>query len=321
MEIQKDLDARLGSIEAELPKDEPERGVTFKLESPTQGIHVWKNPINKFTVTRVHYTADPGKRSKEWKDAARAGMAYTDWLREYEIVWSSFEGVPVYLDEWSREFHVSPEPLNYAEAIPIVRGWDFGLSAHGMACVYGQLLQSGRLFVYRELTGTGMGLERFVEEVSRYSHEWFPKCSRYYDIVDPAGFARNQLDERTCVSVLRNPPLRCRPVPGERGILQRRSSVVEFLKQNVRGLPKLIVDKSCTILIEGFDGGYHFASDTQGRLKDNPDKNEYSHPHDALQYLASRIQRLDMAQQHSNIQVQGPRYNFRPPIDAVPQSN
>lgn len=312
MDIKKDLDARLGDIKAELPVDEPEKGVTFGLTEPVKGIHVWRNPINKFTVARIHYTADPAKRSAEWKEAARAGMAYTDWLREYEIVWSSFEGVPVYLDDWSREFHVSREPLIYAEGIPIVRGWDFGLAAHGMACVYGQLLQSGRLFVYRELTGTGMGLERFVEEVSRYSHEWFPKCQRYFDIVDPAGFARSQIDERTCVSILRNPPLRSKPIPGERGILNRRQSVVQYLKQNVRGLPKLVVDPTCTMLIEGFDGGYHFAYDIKARLKDDPDKNEYSHPHDALQYLCSRVQRLDMSSQ-KDWTITTPRYNFQQP--------
>ena len=239
-------------------------------------------------------------------------MAYTDWLREYEIVWSSFEGVPVYLDDWSHEFHTAKEPLIYVDSVPIVRGWDFGLSAHGMACVYGQLLQSGRLFIYRELTATGMGLERFVEEVSRYSHEWFPKCNRFFDIVDPAGFARSQLDERTCVSILRNPPLRAQPIPGERGILQRRKSVVELLKQNVRGLPKLIVDPSCSMLAEGFDGGYHFAYDVKGRLKEEADKNEYSHPHDALQYLCTRIMRLDMSQQ-VGWKIPTPKYNFHEP--------
>lgn len=311
MDIQKDLEARIGELDAELPKDDPDKGITFSLKEPSKGIHVWKNPVNKFTVVRVHYTADPAKRSTEWKDAARAGMAYTDWLREYEIVWSSFEGIPVYLDDWSREFHVSPEPIAYAESIPIVRGWDFGLSASGMACVFGQLLQSGRLFVYRELTASGMGLERFGEEVNRYSHEWFPKCHRYFDIVDPQGFARSQVDERTCVSILRNPPLRCNPIPGERGILNRRKSVTEFLKQNVRGLPKLVLDASCTMLIEGFDGGYHFAYDVKGRLKDDPDKNEYSHPHDALQYLCSRVARLSMSSNEQPLQIKTPRYNFQ----------
>ena len=311
MEIQKDLDARLAKIEAELPKDDPEKGISFQLTEPVKGIHVWKNPINKFTVARIHYTADPAKRSQEWKDAARAGMAYTDWLREYEIVWSSFEGVPVYLDDWSRAFHVSQETLVYADTVPIVRGWDFGLSAHGMACVFGQLLQSSRLFIYHELTATGMGMERFAEEVNRYSHEWFPRCSRFFDIVDPAGFTRNQVDERTCVHILRGTPLRANPIPGERGILARRMAVVEFLKQNVRGLPKIIFDPSCTLTVEGFDGGYHYGYDTRGQLKDYPTKNEYSHPHDALQYLCTRIQRLDMSRTETKWNIKTPRYNFQ----------
>ena len=304
MELKQDYKAKQFEAEPELPEKIP-------VELIAQGLHLWKNPINKFTVLRIHYTADPRKRSQEWKESASAGMAYSEWLREYEIIWSSFEGIPVYLDDWSREFHVNHEPLTYADNMPIIRGWDFGLSSHGMACVFGQLLTNSRLFIYRELTASDMGLERFVEEVQRLSHEWFPRCQKYYDIADPQGWARNQQDKSSCIRVMRQPPLRANPIPGLKGIVGRRQSVTYFLKANVRGLPKLVVDPSCTMLISGFDGGYHFAYKPDGQLHDEPAKNEYSHPHDALQYLCSKVMKLDLNSSEPVWNIQTPKYRFK----------
>ena len=304
MQLKQDYKAKQFKMEAELPEKIP-------VDSTATGLHIWKNPTNKFTVCRIHYTADPKKRVQEWKDAASAGMAYSEWLREYEIVWSSFEGIPVYLDDWSREFHVSHEPLVYAENVPMVRGWDFGLSAHGMACVFGQLLTSSRLHVYKEITASDMALERFAEEVQRFSKEWFPRAQKFYDICDPSGWQRSQLDQRSCVQVLRSLPLRANPIPGRPGKVERRKSVTYFLKQTVRGLPKIVLDSSCIMLVSGFDGGYHFGYSPNGQLKDDPEKNEYSHPHDALQYLCSRVLTLDNSIQDQKWTVTTPKYNFK----------
>ena len=50
-----------------------------------------------------------------------------------------------------------------------------------------------------------------------------------------------------------------------------------------------VIDPSCSVLRKGFMGGYRYSrvqvSGTE-RYREEPDKNEYSHPHDALQYLA-----------------------------------
>ena len=54
------------------------------------------------------------------------------------------------------------------------------------------------------------------------------------------------------------------------------------------GEPAFILDPSCKVLRRGFNGGYHFKRmqiSNEHRFKEKPNKNEYSHPHDALQYL------------------------------------
>jgi hypothetical protein len=53
------------------------------------------------------------------------------------------------------------------------------------------------------------------------------------------------------------------------------------------GLPGLLVDPSCLMIKKGFLGGYHYRRlNVSGseRFDDKPNKNRYSHVHDALQY-------------------------------------
>jgi hypothetical protein len=46
-----------------------------------------------------------------------------------------------------------------------------------------------------------------------------------------------------------------------------------------------LIDPSCTTLIRGFKSGYRYSVSSKGQQADTPEKNEYSHPHDANQYL------------------------------------
>jgi len=78
-------------------------------------------------VVRLHYTADPEKRSDEWKQAAAAGMSSRAWAKEYEIDWTVASGLPVYGDVFVREIHVAKEPLLAYPERAIYRGWDYGL--------------------------------------------------------------------------------------------------------------------------------------------------------------------------------------------------
>lgn len=273
-------------VQEDLPK-----GVA--IQDIREGLKLWHNPVNKFAVARLHYSADPKKKTKQWREAAKAGLSYAQWMREYEIVWSSFEGKPVFLDSFSRQFHVSQDSLVWAMEHPIFRGWDFGLGSHGMACVWGQLLTYSRVLIYKELTSTDADIREFAQAVKRYSLEWFPGALRYFDIVDPYGFNRSNIDKRTCVGVIKD-ICGTKPIPGEKSAVKRRQVVFDYLGKNIKGLPAISFSgPDCPMLIDGFDGGYHYAYTKEGILRDEPEKNEYSNPHDALQYLCSRIDRID----------------------------
>jgi hypothetical protein len=55
----------------------------------------------------------------------------------------------------------------------------------------------------------------------------------------------------------------------------------------IEGKAAFMIDRRCPILIKGFEGGYAYKRmEVSGeRYADKPDKNMFSHVHDALQYL------------------------------------
>lgn len=307
-----DIPGMVGALN-EVPAELPE-GV--EIEDLMTGLKSWTNPINRFTVLRLHYSADPRKRSAEWIATTRAGMDTATYLREYELVWEALQGRPVYVDEWSAEFHTSKVPLGWTPALPICRGWDFALNP---ACVFTQLLTHQRLAIMREAIGIDIDLTRFVDEVNRLSNEWFPGGT-FYEFIDPTGLARRDTDGRSCATILSARPLRAKHIiPGVNSIVARHKAVTDFLKANVRGLPCLIVDPSCEYIIKGFNGGYLYLYH-HGTLKEKPDKNEFSHPHDALQYICSKILNVTLQVNPAIMKVVEPTYGGRQ-LTAQEQAN
>lgn len=308
MKIEKLQHQREAEAPEELPSDDELTGTYFNLREVCNGVKTWTNPSNGFVVTRVHYTADPAKRSAEWKKQARRGLTWSEWMREYEIVWSSFEGIPVYGDDFSRAFHVSKTKLEWSKGYPVIRGWDFGLGAGGMACVFAQLLSHGRLFVYREVTASDTDMEHFTPEIVRLSNEWFPSCVKFFDIIDPTGFNRSQVNKlKSCAKTMRDNGML--PIPGVAAKIERRQAVTKFLQGSRRGEPKLLIDSQCEMLVSGFEGGYCYPYAKDGQLKDDAEKNIYSHPHDAMQMICSKATILPTTTM-SNIVIGQASYGF-----------
>lgn len=65
---------------------------------------VVKDNKSGFKAVRLHYTADPVKRSLEWVGKAKAGMPSWAWAREYEIDFSARGGKLIY-DMWDANIH------------------------------------------------------------------------------------------------------------------------------------------------------------------------------------------------------------------------
>jgi hypothetical protein len=105
---------------------------------------------------------------------------------------------------------------------------------------------------------------------------------------DPAGNQRSQTDERSCFEEVRAAKLNIRAAQTN-AYLPRRGAVAWFLSRLADGSPTFIMDPKCGVLRKGFNGGYKYRRVQvigEERYTEEPSKNSYSHPHDALQYVA-----------------------------------
>ena len=86
--------------------------------------------------------------------------------------------------------------------------------------------------------------------------------------------------------VLRGAGLIARPASSN-DVSLRVEAVAGTLNRMVEGQSGILVDYRCKELIKGFEGGYGYKRmQVSGeRYDDKPDKNRFSHIHDALQYL------------------------------------
>jgi hypothetical protein len=92
------------------------------------GLRIVKNDTNRFCIASLHYTADPAKRSKLWKQEAMAGMPPARWAKEYEIDYTALYGQRVFPEIASgRDRIVIQEPYKeYGPLQPFWGGFDFG---------------------------------------------------------------------------------------------------------------------------------------------------------------------------------------------------
>lgn len=211
-----------------------------------------------------------------------------DWVRVYVHGEYGFvqEGLPVF-PMWRDSVHVSPEPLEPIPGLPLLLlGADWGLTP---AAVFGQRLADGRWHIVDEFVTENTGVIRFSEALTAYTRSRYPLNEVAAVWGDPAGNVRSQNDERTAIEIMReHTGWRVRPAPSNEWTM-RREVVVSALNRMVDGRPGFLLSPRCRVLRKGFSGGYHYrpirASVTGRSYDDKPVKNEFSHPHDALQYL------------------------------------
>ena len=256
---------------------------------PLPGIEVWKNKKNGFCVFEIHYTADPAKRDPEFIAKVRRSMPRRKYLQEYEKAWESWTGLPVYAD-FDKSIHGVEGEIRPHVGLPLLRGWDWGLTP---ACVVAQL-QGETLAVMYEFTAVNMGAERFSTLVLRECQVlykfWGDQKKDWIDYVDPSGAARKDTDEGSCTKILDAKGLE--PIGGAIAFEERRSSVEHFLTRRTSAGPGFKISlPNCRKLVQGFEGGYRYPDSALeiNNAQLRPIKNEYSHCHDALQMVTSRL--------------------------------
>lgn len=248
----------------------------------------WINPKNRYCVFDIHYTANPKKRDPKFKEIMRNSMPIKDFMVEYERNWEAFDGKPVY-EDYRKDLHESKEEILPWLGLPLLCGWDFGLTP---ACVVGQI-QDNRLVILREYVSVGKGIKQFcpivINDLKQRYPQWDSQQRDFRHYIDPAGLSRAQDDnERSCALEMATQGLK-NIYPGPTSWESRRKSVEHFLLQVSKDGPGFsLYPQACPKLAKGFAGAYKYPERYEKIEPGNPSpvKDEYSHPHDALQYLA-----------------------------------
>ena len=206
-----------------------------------------------------------------------------DWVRRY--VHAQFgndpSGTAVFRESFNRNFHVVKGLVPVAGK-PIIVGQDFGRDPCSVIC---QLDHKGRLLVLAEVVADDIGLELHIEKALRPALISPRYLGRPVAIVgDPSGTSKSSIYEETTFDVMKRMGLNAFPAPTN-DIDARLRAVEAFLLAQRDGGPAMIFDEeNCPALIQAMTGGYRYAKTRHGQRKPTPDKNEYSHIADALQY-------------------------------------
>ena len=239
-----------------------------------------------FHVLRIHYTADPAKRSQEWIAKEQVGTTVKDWAQEFEINFNVPKGKPWY-PEFRYDFHVAKGPLQPLPGRPVLRGWDYGLTP---ATVFAQTTAKGQILIlWPELQSWESGILAHGRVVQSESATYFAGYT-FQDYGDPAGNQRAQTDEKTCVQMLQE-EYGINVLNGPVAFAQRDLPIRKALTTiTPDGQPMLLIDPRCTWLIAALVGGYQ-RREVAGRITDELADNEYTHIVDGLGYIVSMASR------------------------------
>lgn len=201
---------------------------------------------------------------------------------------SARAGQPVYKN-FSREVHVSTADYAPDPRLPILIGMDFGLTP---AFVMGQRHIDLSWAVFEEFTSRDVGFKELAERCLSRLHYWSALVGeefQYRAWGDPAGDARSPYDaeKRTAFQLLEAYGLSVRPAPSNDPVL-RIEAVDHLLTALIDGRPMIQLSPRCQVLNRGFEEGYRYKIKrdvTSIGTDEKPEKNQYSHPHDALQYM------------------------------------
>jgi hypothetical protein len=200
----------------------------------------------------------------------------------------SRDGKPVYLDEYSDDLHVKPG-LVWFPHLPLQVGLDAGLNP---AAIFGQQLPNGRWHVVAEFIGeTGTGGMRFGKGLAVFIRQTFPGVRKITGYADPSAQHGNdkKAGEKSWIEIVaKETGIIIRPAPTN-NLLPRLEAVRLPLTRLIDGQPGFLLSDACPKLRAGFNATYRFKRVRPGEesYHETPEKNEASHPHDALQYLCA----------------------------------
>lgn len=236
----------------------------------------WQPPRENEANLRPGYYDD---LIADYRDSPDWALMYVDGKPGFIV-----EGKPVY-NNFKRKHHVALESLAWSMG-KLYLGWDnTGLCP---ACVVVHVPTPMRPQVLREYWSDKMGIVDFTRYVIAQLNMDFPGHPSVDHWADPAGATRFSKKEGGYTS---NEELMAGEGVAVQASEQNFKARVESVDQSLARIDGLLIDPSCTRLINGFVGGYCYPKNAaiMGEYMENVLKNRYSHVHDALQYVMVKL--------------------------------
>lgn len=199
-------------------------------------------------------------------------------------------GKPVY-QNFSDETHISKTILEYLPAYRLEIGLDAGLHP---AAVFLQVKPNGQKRIIGELVPGRMGPTNFSRLLVDHIKKEYPEANweEIQCYCDPSAADGGEGEDVSWLDKVREKTgLKIRPASSN-ALSARLDPIAESLLRLIDGVnPEFQVSSACKIVRKGFNGGYRYAkiAGSNARFSDKPEKNDYSHPHDALQYVVMSV--------------------------------
>ena len=303
---------------------------TFEVTRP-KGYRLWKQPPALIkddagplvSVNGTRYRVNPHADNLRnldptYYDIGKKSDRYVRiyYLNEYGFAENT---TPVY-DSYADNFHYAGRELPVYPGLPLLLGCDFGITPSAAIAQYSP---KGQLRVLDEVLPDferGMGIAQLIATRLK------PHIAQHYPGLtirgwgDPNGTRRADANERTCFDELNSKDGFGRgafkPAPFQRDNLAARKGAVDyFLNRNIGGEPAFLLSSRCPMLRAGFLGKYHFKrfekAGQSGHTAQEPEKNDHSQIHDALQYLCQGVQGKPAVDNWAAVAASVEQYNQR----------
>jgi hypothetical protein len=231
--------------------------------------------VDPLDIKQNFYMQKVGAQTKEWIDA---------YVMNRSSV--AIDGKPVY-PRFRREVHVSQEPLQWIQHLPVIVGLD--CSGRNPAALMGQYLR-GDWFILREFVGRDISMVEFAPQLKAVLAQHFPGAEFVF-WGDPAGGVRGSSYDTTPIEIFEQHGMFVRPSPDAQNRQSVRQEAVNAVltRRSASGRQSsLLVDPNeCPTYITGMSGGYHFRRlrVSGERYAEKPEKNQYADVVEAGEYM------------------------------------
>lgn len=194
------------------------------------------------------------------------------------------DGRAVYSRTYNDALHCPETKPRLDLTLPIGLGWDFNRNP---ACAIVQCHADGNIVLLDEIIGTDISFENFLDDIA------IPRIRANYpgytfqSVGDPSGINRSGTNDSYAFAELakRGFPTKAAPTNSPE---VRIAGVEYFLTRMINGKPAFQITKNCVVARKGFNKDYCYEKlkviGTE-KYKDKPNKNSFSHIHDAIQYI------------------------------------